>query len=248
MKSYEKTIHRFIKYLLIAILVSACSGQSSVLTASPATDNIPLTTTPTAENLELKTAIFDGTIIPGTLEGLPVALGVGSLTNDQGTLQIIASGTSDGIVIEYFNTARFYFEIRETSNPPSPNVNPIESVELPLSDILKADKGNLLIQFDLPPDTKEKYPKGSLFVAVDPVLGEKQQHIYLPTDPSTNQADVEITSQQGSVLVQLFLQGIGKMDEKKTTNPNIPEMISGAGNGVFDLVVTGLESDRKSVV
>jgi hypothetical protein len=243
MNTYNKTVHRFLKFLLIVSLANACTVESSGSTSSTVSENPLLTeNTPTEENLDLQTANFDGIVIKDTVEGLPVYIGSGSVPNNQGeTLQITAAGTSDSYVIDYFKTAKFYFEIRETSIPLGPNVSPIQMVNFSLSEALSADKANLLITIDLPSTAKEKYPKGTVFVEVDPVLGQNQQHIYLPTDPSTNQVDVEVTSQQGAVEGSLYLQNVGLMDTKKTQGPNIPEIISGVGNGIFDFVVSGLE-------
>lgn len=235
MKNHNKRISSVIKFIMIASLASACSGQGPV----PA----PTTTIPTVETSKLTIAFFDeASIIPDTFEGLDVFSGTGSVPNDQGeTLLIVATGTSSDYVIEYFKTAKFYFEIRENPNPPSVNVKPIQPIKFSVSDALKADKSNLLIKLDVPPAIKEKYPKGTVFIEIDPVLGQNQQHIYLPTDPLTNQVDVEMTSQQGMVEGDLYLENVGLMDAKKTSGPNIPEMVSAAGDGIFDFVITGLE-------
>ncbi len=230
MNGYREIPHEIVTVLMLASLLSACSGTGVPLTPQLAT------ATP-------QTATFDETTIKAVklLSSLEVFVGSGTVMNNQGeTLEITATGTSSDYLVEFFKAARFSFEVSGTSKPPSVNVNPIQTARFSVDDALKADKRNLLIQFDIPVSVKEKYPKGSISVVVDPLIGEKLQHIYLPTNPSTNQADVEVRSLQGAVQGDLYLRDVGLLDTRAITVQDPPQTLSGAGEGLFDFVVTGM--------
>lgn len=216
--------------LILTSLISTCSGPMTPETPPPAI------ATPQTANFDETTIRADKLF--GLLE---VFVGLGSVPNEQGeTLEITAVGISRDYVIEFFKTAKFSFIVRDTLNPSSANVKPDQTVRFSVVDALNADERNLLIQFDIPVNLRDKYPKGSIDVVVDPYIGEKQQHIYLPTDPSTNQVDVEVSSLQGAVEGDLYLRDVGLLDTKQIIEPLIPQIISGAGDGIFDFVITGL--------
>jgi hypothetical protein len=170
-------------------------------------------------NYQFTPADFDPRdIISLDLDGLQVRVGPGSLTNNLGqTLLINVVASADRSVIEYFNMAKFHFEIREPTDIPITPERP-QQVSSKLSDLpvqpdleerleqtsskqlmpneeakqeppkfsvqklLKENNENLSVYFDLAPETIQKYPRGDMFVAIDPPLHQNRRHNYAARD------------------------------------------------------------------
>ena len=259
-----------LRLLLISALLGACAPPPSappegatvppsieLTTEAPSTEpateppttepgqapvNVP--TVPEPDNIELRSAEFDGTISSGTIAGIPVFFGVGSLRKaaDQ-VLLINVIGPTETSVIDYFNNAKFYFEIRE---PLDLEVTSEGEEELPAlinADLLKdAQMEYLIIDFDLSPETYEKYTKGTLLVVADPTVRQNQYNNYGMRNPPTDRVDVTMKVSQNQVEGTLYRECAAIIGQTKRSTPALSKTLTGIGAGDFDLTIKGINS------
>ena len=259
-----------LRLLLISALLGACAPPPSAppenateppstgqATEPPATEpateppttepgqapvNIP--TVPEPDNIELRSAVLDGTISSGTIAGITVFFGVGRLTKaaDQ-VLLINVVGPTDTSVNNYFNSAKFYFEIRGPLDLEVAGEGGEKLPDLSNADLLKdAQMEYLIIDFDLSPETYEKYPKGTLLVVADPIVILNQYNNYGMRNPPTDRVDVTVRVSQNQVQGTLYHECIAITGQTKSSTPGVPKTLTGIGTGDFDLTVKGIKS------
>ena len=225
-----------LRLLLISALLGACAPPPS---AAPENATVP-----EPDNIELRSAEFDGTISSGTIAGIPVFFGVGSLRKaaDQ-VLLINVVGPTDTSVINYFNSAKFYFEIREPLDLKVAGEGEEKLPDLSNADLLKdAQMEYLIIDFDLSPETYEKYPKGTLLVVADPIVILNQYNNYGMRNPPTDRVDVTVRVSQNQVQGTLYRECSAIIGQTKSSTPGVPKTLTGIGAGNFDLTVKGIKS------
>lgn len=218
----------------------ATGGEPTV--PEPPQSNEPIV--PEPNNVELRVADFDGTILTGTIADIPVFFGVGSLTNDSGQVLLInVVGSTDASVIDYFNNAKFYFEIREPVDLPVFNESEEQFPKLSNPELFKDTSAEyLLIDFDLAPETYKEYPKGTLLVIVDPIVRQNQYNNYGTRNPASDRVDVTITVSQNQVEGKLYLRCAAIVGQTKRASPGIPKTLTGIGAGNFDLTIKGINA------
>jgi hypothetical protein len=215
--------------LLMSTLLWACTPKE-----------IP--TVPEPENPELRLADFDGTINKSTIGDIPVFFGVGTLDNDIGqVLSITVTGPTSSSVEEYFNTAKFYFEIREPVDIPIVGEPAEKEPDLSVEEIMKDEEaGNLWVEFRLSEETSKEYPKGALLVIVDPTVVQNRYNNYASIDPASNIASVTIRVSQGQVLGRLYRMCI--LRSSGNASPGLLRTLSNSGVGRFDLTIRGVNA------
>ena len=259
-----------LRLLLISALLGACAPPPSAppenateppstgqATEPPATEpatelpttepgqapvNIP--TVPEPDNIELRSAVLDGTISSGTIAGITVFFGVGRLTNaaDQ-VLLINVVGPTDTSVIDYFNSAKFYFEIRGPIDLEVAYEGEKKLPDLSNADLFKdAQMEYLIIDFDLSPETYEKYTKGTLLVVVDPTVRQNQYNNYGMRNPPTDRVDVTMKVSQNQVEGTLYRECAAIIGQTKRSTPALSKTLTGIGAGDFDLTIKGINS------
>jgi hypothetical protein len=222
-------IRRHILYIfycsMIAVLFCACGVPATEEAAPQSAEATP------------QLSVFDGTITYGFLGDLRVLSGIGRVTNDQGeSLTITVIGQSEDVIRSYFENTRFHIELRTSVTSPEVSQEPIQVPDFSILDLMNNEK-SLLIYLDLPQDMLVTYPKGSVYVEVDPEIEQDQYHIYASKNPTSDSVEVDISSTRGSVEGTLYLQGSAVANQTISTTT---EGLIGSGEGYFDLAVRGV--------
>jgi hypothetical protein len=158
-------------------------------------------------------------------------------------LLINVVGSTESSVIDYFSTAQFYFEIQEPLS-----FEPVSEGEEKMPDLSNAELFKdtpmeyLLIDFDLSPETYTQYPKGTLFVVVDPIVKQNQYNNYGMRNPATDRVDVTMTVAQNQVEGTLYLECRAISGQTKRSTPGNPKTLTGIGAGDFDLTIKGINA------
>jgi len=210
---------------MIAVLFCACGVPATEEAAPQSAEATP------------QLSVFDGTITYGFLGDLRVLSGIGRVTNDQGeSLTITVIGQSEDVIRSYFENTRFHIELRTSVTSPEVSQEPIQVPDFSILDLMNNEK-SLLIYLDLPRDLLVTYPKGSVYVEVDPEIEQDQYHIYASKNPTSDSVEVDISSTRGSVEGTLYLQGSAVANQTISTTT---EGLIGSGEGYFDLAVRGV--------
>jgi hypothetical protein len=237
----SNTIHRLLLLVLIIAMLAACGEQGTAPPDIPATEEPNPDEPPTPEG-ELRPAEFDGTVVDGIIGGTPVLVGNGTIVNDAGqVLLIIVTGVSEPSIREYFNSARFNFEIRDSFDFPEDTKPEDEFPNLSVEELMQDTAAeNLNIEFQVSEETAQEIPTAVVYLIVDPTVRQSQYNNYGTRDPSNDSASVTVRASAGKVTARLYRQCSYKTGT--TVASGSQSSISNTGPGRFDLTVYGNNS------